>query len=84
MIFKQESHTNLIMKMKEVSKAVLLVVDEKTDEFFSVHNLSPSLEHLSGPLNLNRSNNCVKKEDIFLNNYQPQYDKNLKGQYNTF
>jgi len=58
------SHTNLIMKMKEFSKAVLLVVDEKTDEFFSNHNLSLSSEHLSGSLNLNRFHNCVQREDI--------------------
>ena len=67
------------MKLKEVSKAVLLVVDEKTDEFFSIHNLSPSSEHLSGSLNLNKSNNCVKKEDIFVENLQPHYNKNFKG-----
>ena len=74
MIFKQESHTNLIMKMKELSKAVLLVVDEKTDEFFSTHNLSPSSEHL------NKSNNCVQAEDIFVKNSEVQHIKSTKGE----
>ena len=67
------------MKMKEISKAVLLVVDEKTDEFFSIHNLSPSSEHLSGSLNLNKSNNCVKDEQFFVKSSRPQYNKNFKG-----
>ena len=69
------------MKMKEVSKAVLLVVDEKTDEFFSVHNLSLSSEHLSGSLNLNRLNSCVQKKDIFVKNSEVQYIKNAKGEF---
>ena len=63
--------------MKEVSKAVLLVVDEKTDEFFSTHNLSPSSEHLSGSLNLNRSG--VQNEDNIVKNSPLQYNKNFKG-----
>jgi len=49
---EKESHHFVIATMKRADGVSLLVVDERTDEFFSSRNLTPNSQHLSGRLDL--------------------------------
>lgn len=73
---EKESHRYIIATMKSCSRASLLVVDEKTDEFFTHHSLSPSVKHLTGKLDLGAAHD----DEVFQSlPTSPMYAKNAKA-----